>query len=246
MARNLCQKKSLAKSSSSVDKSVITETRSFHESTFNSIPSKDIPENNLFEDNLQKNSINNYDDNNNNHNTLSIPVDNHAIKTKFIKSIGYVTIDNNLFRKTRRGKVFGKWRPSKKSRLSEETITNEKNESDDNSMQEVVDVSNHKNKENPCILHTTESHESHENESITPCILHTTESHESHESDDCESIMDVDKTEKEDTMKPEVVEQQASETSISVFSSPLQSFRSAVLGFNIFSWSNKEKSSFLK
>ncbi|KAF0452766.1 hypothetical protein F8M41_001877 [Gigaspora margarita] len=239
-------KKSLAKSSSSVDKSVITETRSFHESTFNSIPSKDIPENNLFEDNLQKNSINNYDDNNNNHNTLSIPVDNHAIKTKFIKSIGYVTIDNNLFRKTRRGKVFGKWRPSKKSRLSEETITNEKNESDDNSMQEVVDVSNHKNKENPCILHTTESHESHENESITPCILHTTESHESHESDDCESIMDVDKTEKEDTMKPEVVEQQASETSISVFSSPLQSFRSAVLGFNIFSWSNKEKSSFLK
>ncbi|CAG8530172.1 33466_t:CDS:2 [Gigaspora margarita] len=153
---------------------------------------------------------------------------------------------NNLFRKTRRGKVFGKWRPSKKSRLSEETITNEKNESDDNSMQEVVDVSNHKNKENPCILHTTKSHESHENESITPCILHTTESHESHESDDCESIMDVDKTEKEDTMKPEVVEQQASETSMSVFSSPLQSFRSAVLGFNIFSWSNKEKSSFLK
>ncbi|CAG8616674.1 1486_t:CDS:2, partial [Gigaspora rosea] len=137
------------------------------------------------------------------------------------------------------------WRPSKKSRLSEETITNEKNESDDNSMQEAVDVSKHKNKENPCILHTTESHESHESESITPCILHTTESHESHESDDCESIMDVDKTEKEVTMKPEVVEQQSSETSMSVFSSPLQSFRSAVLGFNIFSWSNKEKS-FLK
>ncbi|CAG8492977.1 10420_t:CDS:1 [Dentiscutata erythropus] len=236
-------KKSLAKASSSVDsisKSLITETRSFHESKFDSNPSKEIPESNLFEDKFQKHSTNNYNDSN-----------NHAIKTKFIKSIGYVTIDNNLFRTTRRGKVFGKWRPSKKSRLSEETSTNEKNESDDNSNQEVMDVSKHKNKENPCILHTTESNESHESddcESITPCTLHTTESHESHESDDCESIMDIDKTEKEDTMKPEVVEQQqqADENSMSVFSSPLQSFRSAVLGLNIFSWSNKEKSSFLK
>ncbi|CAG8528890.1 15062_t:CDS:2 [Cetraspora pellucida] len=157
------QKKSPANSSLSVDsnsKSVVIETHSSQESMLNSNPSKDIPESTHFKDKLQKHAINNYNDSNDN--TLSVPIDNRNLKTKFIKSIGYVTIDNNLFRTTRRGKVFGKWRPSKKSRLSEDASLNEKNEfilSDDISKQEVVNISKHKVKENPCILQTIKSND---------------------------------------------------------------------------------------
>ncbi|CAG8517987.1 8753_t:CDS:2 [Racocetra persica] len=394
-------KKSLANSSFSVDsnsKTAVIETHSSKESMFNSNSSKDIPETTHFKDKLQKHAINNYNDSNNN--ALSVPIDSRALKTKFIKSIGYVTIDNNLFRTTRRGKVFGKWRPSKKSRLSEDASMNEKKEIilSDNFKQEVVNVSKHKNKENPCILQTTKSHDmqqpsinveekvdmtshniaakdnvhkvvnahlkyngstndsfvinsvvqdaepksdhfedrsqhicytiqrslddntdmindSDEKEDDTESMevdtplsddvkteleINTSsasitsddlpaeqvvnvkelstnptqtkmqilnrksdidkktpvsktqtlkqnfdsEKMKSHESDGCESITDVDEMEK-DSMETEMVEQQVDENSVSVFSSPLQSFRSAMLGFNIFSWSSREKS-FLK